>query len=206
MRAVTVRASSHFWIAWSRIAAEQRDESRRARSELLTLPVGGELVLGLEREWHASLVAVAAAAFAIDSFYEEVKSDIPLPQATVSAWQSKGTARASRIIETLKRGFTIGRQASQWTSDLQRLYHLRDTVVHQRPALEPTMEHPSGRTKVAAEMATYSLEEASASVNLALDIISTCLMSPRPRLSQLVQLCQACAQGAATLQALRGAP
>jgi hypothetical protein len=78
----------------------------------------------LEQEFRATLVAVAASAFAVDAFFASVVEHAP--EARVKA---KG--RDAEVFETLKRAFDLS--AAQQTAlrePLRVLYRLRDQAVH----------------------------------------------------------------------------
>ena len=68
--AAGVVAMTHLWIAWAEVAIDRERAARLARGEAVALrPDGGpEFSAALTREFHASMVAVSAAAHTVDAF------------------------------------------------------------------------------------------------------------------------------------------
>jgi hypothetical protein len=62
----------------------------------------------LEREFEASMQAMAAPAIALDAFYVSVKQRIEIPQDISDAWRKTKTARHVQISEVLRLGFNLG--------------------------------------------------------------------------------------------------
>jgi hypothetical protein len=133
----------------------------------------------LERETREAMIALSASAHAIDGFYGDTRQMIDVPAATVEKWKENGTKRPGRILETLKTGFAIGSHASRWAGELQRLHDLRDAALHHNPSDHPPSAHPGGYTETSKEVATYTREAAVWASDLALEILTTCLTSPR---------------------------
>ena len=75
--------------------------------------------------------AVSATAHALDGLYGTlVRLDPPIvPSATVDTWVEKKTKRTARILETLKLGFGVGAEATDWIKEFAWLFKLRDAAV-----------------------------------------------------------------------------
>jgi hypothetical protein len=92
---------THLWLLWAEIAIDQEALARQARARALALtPTGEGFGLELSAETRASLVAVTACSFALDALYGVVTEYVPA---------SRARKRPFRILETLKRGFNVGR-------------------------------------------------------------------------------------------------
>src|SRR3972149_8917842 len=85
---------------WLQIAAQASDDAEAARRIALEADRDDNETFNgaLEREFRASMVAVAAAAFAIDAFYGSVLEHAPDAHVVAGS-------RDATIFETLKRGF-----------------------------------------------------------------------------------------------------
>lgn len=81
-------------------------------------------------EFHGSLQAISACAFAIDSLYAAVKARSPQLDEE-AAWRRNGTKRPSQISETLRRHLRIpGSKAPLVHSHITELFRFRDWAVH----------------------------------------------------------------------------
>jgi hypothetical protein len=87
------------------------------------------------------------------------------------------TPRRTRILETLKIGFSISRKARRWSSDFKWLFDLRDAALHHGPEFRESVPHPLG-VNVTREYVDYSVESAERAVELMLDVLSTCAKTP----------------------------
>ena len=146
----TVTIGTHLWMHWPHIAFDQEKIAARAREELLALgPSDPDFGRALERETHASMIAVSAAAHAIDALYGEVAPLIPLPDGMADRWKANRTARPSRILETLQVGCRLGKRTSEWPPAFRELYTLRDAAVHHviPPPDRPASERQDKRGK-----------------------------------------------------------
>jgi hypothetical protein len=182
---VTVQIASNFWMKWLEIAAEHARIAREARARAEQAPAGSpEMGQAFDDELKASLVAVTASAFAIDAWYIAVQPMIPTPQV------GKKAGRDAWVIETLKAGFKLGPAAARWGSQIKPLYRLRDGVVHHTSIFSEGQPHPTGLSNVAKENAVYTAEEAVRAVDLAVDVMTHCLATPRSRYPDLVTWCE----------------
>jgi len=182
----TVQLSSSFWMTWFEVAAEHARLAVEARAWAERAPddgIGTVLGAALADEMKAALVAVTASAFTVDAWYIAVRPNVP----DIGERRS----RSAYVVDTLKAGFDLRGAASRWGRQLKKLYRLRDGVAHHTSRFSEGGPHPSGRTNVSAEMATYTAEQAVGSVDLALDVVTHCLTHPRPVHADLVSWCGA---------------
>jgi hypothetical protein len=73
------------------------------------------------------MVAVAAAAFALDALYAKINAMLePAARPRVGA----RVRRAARVGETLKAALELGGRATSWQARIPALFELRDDLVH----------------------------------------------------------------------------
>lgn len=111
---------------WLRIAQEASGEAEDAHASALESRGDDTEEFGkaLGRDFRASLIAIAAAAFAIDAFYASAVHQAP--DINVSC-----KTRDATIFETLKRGFSLTpAQQKALREPLRNLFRLRDNAVH----------------------------------------------------------------------------
>lgn len=155
-----------FWFYWLTIARRQAVEAERLASELGQPDRSGQIM--------ASLVAVTAAAHAIDSLYGAVSKLIPRTRTTA--------ARHRQILEALKLGFSLGRRQHEWAPELAWLFALRDKAVHHAEGAEAApFEFDAAGAIVArsAESQAYTPGNARRAADLALSIAVYCLQHPK---------------------------
>jgi hypothetical protein len=170
---------SNLWMTWLQIACERERVAGDARRRAETVEeVGSEFGEAVGQETRAAMVAVSASSHALDAFYGKVRQVGTLPPNTWS-WEQNRTRQWGRILETLKHCFDIGRHGSRWAGELEWLFDLRDSAVHHTSEARPTVPHPTGRSNVSQETLDYSLEAAQRAVGVAMEVMTTCLESPR---------------------------
>jgi hypothetical protein len=107
---VTIRIRTHPSLHWAQIAVEHEQEAVQARHHTNPDRVDAP---ALEREIHAAMITIVAAAFAIEAWRNAVEENIPgnPPNAGKSH---------TRIIRSLERGFEIDKpQVDQWFRELE---------------------------------------------------------------------------------------
>ena len=173
---IQILISYALWSQWGQIAVEREVTARTARGELVAQHRHGqESASAMLTELLASMVAISAAAHALDAFYGQlvtpaIKKDGPK--------DDKG--REAHIRECLKRRFDTGKRDREWVSRFQRLFDLRDAAVHAEVKSLPAVPHPSGVGNAGQVNADYSAEEAVKAVDLMLDVLNTCVQNPKP--------------------------
>jgi len=182
--AASVRSSSLLWISWSKIAISHLHAAQHHRA--LSLKTRREkrdpshlFAEALGDETRAAMVAVSAAAHAIDAFYGACKPFITLLPGTEQQWITDGTERQSRIFETLRAGFAIDGKTNSWPAEFRWLFEIRDAAVQFEEKVLELVDHPTG-TETSIDHATYSLESAARAVLLLLDVLATCQACSRP--------------------------
>jgi hypothetical protein len=180
------------WLVWSRLsdhhaatAERVRDSDRVIDATSLALANPGTSIndyldddeacpAGGTPEFDASLVAVVAAALAVDGFYGSVKPLVNPPRSNAR--------RVRQIIETLKLGFSVGKEAHAWLSELDWLFDARDIAVHHSEQLRPmTVVRVTDETVLvsANEAWLFSAPNARRAAALCAEMIESCLAKPK---------------------------
>lgn len=198
------QAATYLWIVWFEIAVAQELEAKKARLSGKAEALGAAYLTAQDDELRAAMIGVSAAAHALDAFYGTIAHDVVLPDGFEEAWRQNQTRRPSRIIETLKAGFDVSKRIVGWNEELTWLSDLRDAAVHHQSELRPTGDHPSGRALVPQENIDYSCEATTRAVDLALDVMATCLRSPRSDQLELAEWAKDEVGRAGQLEQVRG--
>lgn len=125
--------------AWLHVSAQAADDAEGGRIIAAGAAEDDSVTFreGLEREFRASLIAIAAAAFAGDAFYGSVIQHAP--ETRVAA-----RPRNRKIFETLKRAFSLsGNQLSALDEHLRLIFRLRDEAVHPPAEWAEPILHPA---------------------------------------------------------------
>ena len=171
-----ISISYALWDQWGEIAVEREGIARAARAELVALHRHGqEPAPAMLTELLASMVAISAAAHALDALYGQLVT----PEIK-AAGPGDDQRREAHIREFLKRRFDTGKRDREWVSLFKRLFGLRDAAVHAKVELLPAVPHPSGVSYAGQVNADYSAEEAGKAVDLMLDVLNTCVQNPKP--------------------------
>jgi hypothetical protein len=173
-----VVVSTTFWMVWIEVALQHVEEARTAHAAAVELRKRGEPVSG--DELRSALVALSAAAFALDGFYSATLGLAQVPQSVRDAWTRNQTARDARVIESLKHGFDIRSRVGDWTTELEWLFSLRGRAVHHTPEDEPPAYRPELDSGFSAEHVRYTAEAARRATAFAFEVISTCIRNPKP--------------------------
>ena len=172
-------SGTHMAIHWAEIAIASAQAARRARQALADAQRrGSPLELALATEMHASLIAISAAASALDALFAELKPLVFTADFT-NRWKKNGTKRRQQIRETFKHGFRI--VGDHWGGDFDRLFDLRADAV--RPGASAhgpgAGRHPLG-IDAAPEFCRFTCEEAERAARLIVDVYCTCAAYPWP--------------------------
>jgi hypothetical protein len=180
------------WLVWSRLAVEHatiaeaaRESDRVIDAVALALQNPGSTIEDYldsddprptegTPEFDASLIAIVASAVAVDGLYGSVKPLINPPASTAS--------RPRQIIETLKLGFSIGRESHRWLPELDWLFDVRDLAVHRAEEFRPmTIVRVTAETVLVSsnEAWYFSAPNAHRAANLCAEIIDVCLAKPK---------------------------
>lgn len=173
---------ANFDIKWFQVAVAHHRVAQEARKRAEAAEDGSnEMALAFDDELQATMVVVAAAAFAIDALY--VKLDELLDP------QERTQARSSRIgciVEKLKTALELGSRTQEWQRSIKDLFDLRDELVHFRGEDHPTQPHPTGKSDVSRESSFYTVEKATWALDLAHEVLTVAYKSPRAKHEALV--------------------
>jgi hypothetical protein len=174
---IQISISYALWAQWGEIAIEREGRARAARARLVAQHRHGqEIGPEFAAEFLAGLVAVSAAAHALDALYGQLVTD------DIKTAGPKGDAgREAHIRECLKRRFRTGKRDAHWVDEFGWLFRLRDAAVHAREQLLASVPHPSGVTNSGQMSADYSAEAAIRAVDLLVDVLTTCVANPKPQ-------------------------
>jgi len=173
-----VRISTQLLLHWAQIAIAQEAAAHTARAEVAQqyAEAGAEFSL----ELHPSMLCAAATAAAIESLYAEVV-DIVVEEDVRERQRCRGTPAFARIYHALTRGFHA---KTGWRDELKWLFQeQRNAALHGLSRGDIPHAHPLG-TNTAPEYAIYTSESTKRAVDLMLDILETCVETPRPPLEQ----------------------
>jgi hypothetical protein len=155
------------WARWAEVAVEHELEARRALADVIAR-TGGEALL---REFRASLVAVTAAAFAIEGIYGDVKYLIPA--------QSKTGKRRKDLVNRLGVAFGISDDdRTQLLSDLAWLFGLRDDAAHPYTESKPPVPHPSG-ANTGYENSLYNAVQCGRAIDVMMRVLGIAADPPK---------------------------
>ena len=173
---------SNFDIKWFLIAVEHLRAAEEARGRALAAEEGStEVAEAFDDETRATMVVVAAAAFAIDALYQK------LDELLDESLRSRTDRLSGRIVETFKTALDLAKRTAEWQSSIPDLFKLRRELVHFRGELHPSQPHPSGKSHVSREASVYSLERARwRPSTLAYEILTVALASPRTKHAAVV--------------------
>jgi hypothetical protein len=172
---------------WLDIAERAAADAERARLVAVQADLGDHAAFtrGLEDEFRTSMVAVAAAAFAIDAFYASVLQHAPEIRV------GSGT-RDGAIFETLKRGFSLTtEQSTVLREQLRLIFRLRDDAVHPPATWAQPVLHPAFNVGMEPRLVKFRAENAINAQLFASKVIWLCLHKPKGQQTALVSWCEA---------------
>lgn len=176
---VRILMRTHLWISWARIAIQHETMAKEAWQELEQAAPENRDGYMLQREADAALVAICAAAFALEALTRELDDLVTLPPATLAAWQRNPPPADRHVLELVKLSVDPRGLVAMWTRELAWLFGVRGGAVHYEGINEPTQPHPVGMNVSAAQV-TYSPENATRAVDLLLGILERCSDRPKP--------------------------
>ena len=184
------------WVYWSEIARQHAEISRLHHPsdeivDAISAAFTGEdrerpqeeVEKDVRHEPFSALVAITAAAFALDAFYGTVKPMVSPPKSDA--------ARERQILECLKLGFKIGKHAPRWQEELDWLFTTRDNAVHHSEELQETVVvRMTAETVVVggSETFNFSADSAERAARVVAEIIQTCLENPKAPLRDWAKL------------------
>ena len=119
--------------AWLRVALGQLDLAEQSsRAAIAAAASGDDANLGqsMEAECAAGMIAMAAAAFAIDAFYAALKDRSPRVQA-IPVSKRRRSSRHKIVLEALRREFKIAPTSLRNLQNIvKEVFKFRDLAVH----------------------------------------------------------------------------
>ena len=158
--APVIKMKANFWSNWSDIAVDHARIARRERGVLVDWWSRGDTTAHpMVAEMNASLVAIAATAFAIDAFHADVA---PLLGRNPDARVARGKTRAY-VLDTFRQGVP---EAKTWQKEFDWLFRTRDAEVHPISEFAPPVPHPAVASNVSVEVVRYSVEGSDRAVDI----------------------------------------
>jgi len=187
------------WPMWLDVAIDHAVRAVEARSELakeLRVADGeieGDLQARLmSEEAKAGMVAIAAAAFALDNFADVIREFAPDIEATKAEWRKAGTARHKQISETIRRTFKISNKGARTLKPIVgEVFRFRDWAVHPSGRFRQPLQHDLIDVGVEWRFVAFRADNAVNAVRAAISILSQCISSPRLDNEKLVEWCNA---------------
>jgi hypothetical protein len=168
---------------WLRIALDHLDKSVEAHDQAIKASqVNDDQALGaaLEAECVAGMLAIAAAAFALDAFYAALKDrSIRVARIPVSVGK-RGSTRYRIIAEAMRREFRIGPQGmSNLRQALREVFRFRDYAVHPRGDFAIPVLKPEVNKLTEWRYVSFGAPSARGAVRAALAILEQIVERPR---------------------------
>lgn len=185
------------WPMWLDVAIDHAIRAVEARSELAKEfrdadgKIEGDVQARLmSEEAKAGMVAIAAAAFALDNFVDVIREFAPDIEATKAEWRKAGTARLKQISETIRRTFKISNKGARTLRTLVgEVFRFRDWAVHPSGAFRQPLQHDLIDAGVEWRFVAFRADNAVNAVRAAISILSQCISSPRLGNDKLVEWC-----------------
>jgi hypothetical protein len=178
---LTFSMRANFDMKWFQVAAAHHQAALEARRRAEAADDGSnEMGLAFDDELQATMVVVAAAAFAIDALY--VKLDDLLDEQE----RRQAKTRVGTMVETLKAALEVADRTQKWQQAIPELFDVRDELVHFRGEDHPPQPHPTGKSHVSRESSFYTVEKATWALELAHEVLTVAYTSPRAKHAALV--------------------
>ncbi len=175
---VMVHVRLDTWNHWLFVTREMLDKAGDALTRVRAASSSNDdntLGIALEEEFRYGMLAISAAAFAIDAFYASVTERYGRhPQHPV--WQAGRLARYKQVSETLRWAWNIESEKAKVIRDhLRQVYKLRDTAVHAPAEFRQPIERPDIGRSVEWRFVYFRAENARAAFRIASEIIEAFL-------------------------------
>ena len=169
----TVEMRTDIWPEWLLIARDATGRAKAARESNPGPTGGSEFQAAVENEMREGLVAITAAAVALEAFYYSVVFQVP-----EAANQSQSAA--ARIHQALCRAFRMTNDESKTSRGiLRQLVPLRNSAVHPSAEWAAPALHETFKTSMSPYLVNSRHENARNATNAAAGIINHCLRNPR---------------------------
>jgi hypothetical protein len=181
------------WPWWLDIGIDHAAQALASRGRLLTVVGGpeGEKADALESECKAGMVAISAAAFALDAFSETTRNFVPGMDELIVAWNKAGTPRHARVTETLRRAFRFDNQQAKKLRRMAGTYfRFRGWAVHPPADYRTPFLHDLLSVGVEWRFVAFSAPNAREAVLGVTNAIAQCLQVPRSHGAALAEWCE----------------
>jgi hypothetical protein len=183
------------WPFWLDVALEHAASAVRARSRLeaLALRSGTDTLEKhhadpLVRECKAGMVAISAAAFALDNFYAVVQPFCPGFAELRKEFERAGTARHAQISETLRRTFQVrAKEVRRLGATIEEIFKYRNWAVHPPAEFREPVRHDLFNVGVEWRFVAFRATNAVAVTRNSTSLIDQCVNSPRRNNAALVK-------------------
>lgn len=131
---------------WLELAARQlsdAEDRKHTRIAAWSTEDQDARATSMKEEFESSMLAIMAAAIAIDSFYASLRDKTAIPQDTIKAWKKNKTARYKQIAEVLRIGFSITQgEFDDLRHSLEEIFRIRDKAIHPSANVAALVLHP----------------------------------------------------------------
>jgi hypothetical protein len=175
---IGIKMRSRLMLHRAMIAIDQERVARKARERLEREHAASLDATQMTAELHAATIGIAACAHSLDALYTEL-AELVGPD-TLAEWEeTRRGGRWAEVAGILALSFDV--DVDQWRPRLRTLFvGRRNPVIHPKAKDKTPEKHPTLPTQVAAEYVVYSIESAEESVDLLIEILSTCVDAPKP--------------------------
>jgi hypothetical protein len=165
----TVLVSTHLWLWWAELAIRQERRTADARKRgLAEFEAGRGFAEWLRVEGEEAVQAVAAARHSIHNVWR--------------VWRAFGVPGQRGL---LPEHFTAKPAKAGWTERVEALVGHRDEAVHHDEEMAPPQPHPAYPTNVSGVTAVFTVERATAAVDLLLnEVLYPALTEPVEALTE----------------------
>lgn len=178
--------SAMLWPTWVRHAVENEAAAASSRSDLLAGYPGS--LDAMSDEMANAQLAICCAAIAMECLAIDWTEPV-MPADVATSWNDKGkrTAATGRVRELLKRVCATGKAGNQLADRWVKVFELRGEAVHYVEELGPPGVHPAGIGKCAELYVRYSVEAATAAVDLLFATLAEARTADQPVLHEWLQ-------------------
>lgn len=189
-----VAMSTEAWFHWGCIAFDGERIATSAGSAYRATGGESDPKDELGRAFRASSIAIVSAAFMIEGLYGSVCYFVP---------PVDGSRRWSIVLRTCRMLFDLS-GIERLDQQMKQLFGLRDDAAHPWVAVRPPKPHPYGLANTSVEVATYTPEVASESIDLACSLLDRCTLHPLASNRSAKRWAQDQRAGVERLMTLRG--
>jgi hypothetical protein len=171
---------------WLDISARAAADAEAARLRAVAADLADNETFNreVEDEFRTSLVAMTAAAAAVEAFHASVTEHAP--ETKVAAKK-----RYAEILETLKRAFSLSTERRNGLREpLRDLFRLRNQAVHPPAKWAQPIRHPAFNLGMELRLVLFRAEHAVGAQRFAWNVIWVCLQNPNKKFKSLAAWCE----------------